>query len=111
MDNSRGVKTGYPLKGATGEELWQRLIGPSANIEMVLCGHKAGSSHREHVGYRIDKNAGNKDVHQILFNAQWEGGGPNGNGGDGWIHIFEFLPDRKRVSVRTFSPLEKPEAI
>jgi hypothetical protein len=72
---------------------------------MVLCGHVAGRSHREHVGYRVDKNAGNKDVHQILFNAQWEGGGPNGNGGDGWIRIFEFLPDKKTVFVRTFSPL------
>ena len=104
-DNTRIVKTGYPLKGAAGEELWQRLIGPSANIEMAFCGHVAGHSHREHVGYRVDKNAGNRDVHQILFNAQWEGGGPNGNGGDGWIRIFEFFPDKKTVSVRTFSPL------
>ncbi|MEN8227829.1 MAG: metallophosphoesterase, partial [Bacteroidota bacterium] len=104
-DNTREVKTGYPLEGASGEELWQRVIAPSANIEMVFCGHKAGNSHREHVGYRVDKNAGNRDVHQIMFNAQWEGGGPNGNGGDGWIRIFEFLPDKKSVRVRTFSPL------
>lgn len=104
-DNTREVKTGYPLKGNTGEELWQKLVTPSSNIEMVLCGHKAGRTHREHVGYRVDKNAGNRNVHQILFNAQWEGGGPNGNGGDGWIRIFEFLPDKKTVFVRTFSPL------
>lgn len=104
-DNTREVKTGYPLKGATGEVLWQRLIGPSANIEMVFCGHIAGNSHREHVGYRVDKNAGNRDVHQMMFNAQWEGGGPNGNGGDGWIRILEFLPDKKTVRVKTFSPL------
>lgn len=104
-DNTREVKTGYPLKGASGEDLWQKLIAPSSNIEMVLCGHKAGNSHREHVGYRVDKNAGNRVVHQIMFNAQWEGGGPNGNGGDGWIRIFEFLPDKKTVRVKTFSPL------
>ena len=105
-DNTRCIKEGYALKDVTnGEMLWQKLIAPSSNIEMVLCGHKAGKSHKEHVGYRVDKNAENKNVHQILFNAQWEGGGPNGNGGDGWIRIFEFLPDKKTVFVRTFSPL------
>lgn len=95
-DNTRGIKTGYPLEGVLGEELWQRLIGPSANIEMVFCGHKAGNSHREHVGYRIDKNAGNKDVHQILFNAQWEGGGANGNGGDTAGYVFSNSYQIKR---------------
>ena len=105
-DNSRCLKEGYRLKDVTnGEDLWKRLIAPSENIEMVICGHKAGKTHREHVGYRVDRNAGGKGVHQILFNAQWEGGGPNGNGGDGWIRIFEFLPDKKTVLVKTFSPL------
>ncbi|MDD4190112.1 MAG: metallophosphoesterase [Mangrovibacterium sp.] len=104
-DNNRRKIERYPLDGARGEELWQRIIAPSTNIEMVLCGHVAGLSHKEHVGYRIDKNAGGKNVYQILFNAQWEGGGPNGNGGDGWIRILEFLPDKKTVFVKTFSPL------
>jgi hypothetical protein len=105
-DSTRFRNENYPLKDVTnGELLWQKLIASSINIEMVICGHKAGDSHRENVGYRIDKNAGNRNVHQILFNAQWEGGGPNGNGGDGWIRIFEFLPDKKTVFVRTFSPL------
>ena len=105
-DNTRCIKENYPLKDVTnGEDLWTKLIAPSINLEMVICGHKAGKSHREHVGYRVDNNAGNKNVHQILFNAQWEGGGPNGNGGDGWIRIFEFLPDKKTVLVKTFSPL------
>lgn len=105
-DHTLCKKENYRLKDVTnGEMLWQKLIAPSTNIEMVFCGHKAGKSHREHVGYRVDKNAGNKNVNQILFNAQWEGGGPNGNGGDGWIRIFEFFPDKKTVIVRTYSPL------
>ena len=105
-DSTRFKKENYSLKDVTyGEMLWQKLIAPSTNIEMVICGHIAGRTHRENVGYRVDKNAGGKNVHQIVFNAQWEGGGPNGNGGDGWVRIFEFLPDKKTVLVRTFSPL------
>ena len=41
----------------------------------------------------------------MMFNAQREGGGWNGNGGDGWLRILEFLPDGKTVQVKTFSPL------
>ena len=113
-NNSRFQKEGYGLQDVTyGEELWQKLVAPSENIEVVISGHIAGNTHREHVGYRVDKNAGNNNVHQIVFNAQWEGGGPNGNGGDGWIRIFEFFPDKKSVFVRTFSPFfaSSPETL
>ena len=47
------------------------------------------------MGSRNDKNAKDKPVHQMLFNAQ----------ADGWIRILEFLPDKKTVIVKTFSPL------
>ena len=83
-----------------GKQIWDKLVQPSANIEMVLCGHIAGE------GYRIDKNKSGKPVHQILFDAQSMGGGHrDGNGGDGWLRILEFFPDGKTVKVKTFSPL------
>lgn len=41
----------------------------------------------------------------MAFNAQAMGGGWQGNGGDGWLRILEFLPDGKTVQVYTFSPL------
>ena len=40
----------------------------------------------------------------MVFNAQAMGGGWQGNGGDGWLRILEFMPDGKTVQVRTFSP-------
>jgi len=41
-----------------------------------------------------------------LFDAQSMGGGHReGNGGDGWLRILEFMPDGKTVKVKTFSPL------
>ncbi len=83
-----------------GKQIWEKLVQPSSNIEMVLCGHISGE------GYRKDKNRAGKPVHQILFDAQSMGGGHrDGNGGDGWLRILEFFPDGKTVKVKTFSPL------
>ena len=83
-----------------GRQIWEKLVQPSTNIEMVLCGHISGE------GYRLDRNSAGKSVHQVLFDAQsLGGGGRSGNGGDGWIRILEFFPDGKTVKVKTFSPL------
>lgn len=87
-------------KANNGAAIWEKLVRPSSNIEMVLCGHFAGE------GYRKDKNSIGRSVHQVLFDAQSMGGGSrSGNGGDGWLRILEFLPDGKTVKVKTFSPL------
>ncbi len=106
-DNELVEKEDYKVKDVThGKRLWEQLIEPSVNIEMVFCGHIAGiGDFKKNVGYRNDKNAKDKPVHQMLFNAQADGGGWYGNGGDGWIRILEFLPDKKTVIVKTFSPL------
>lgn len=89
-----------------GEKLWEQLVKPSPNFGMVVCGHIIDvATHAGHVGFRTDLNSDGKKVHQMLFNAQNEGGNWKGNGGDGWIRILEFYPDGKTVKVRTFSPL------
>ena len=83
-----------------GKQIWEKLVAPSSNIELVLCGHISGE------GYRVDKNGAGKPVHQVLFDAQSMGGGQRyGNGGDGWLRILEFFPDGKTVRLKTFSPL------
>ncbi len=89
-----------------GEGVWTKLVEPSSNILFVMCGHtgKPGSF-EDAVAYRVDKNAAGKDVHQMMFNVQILGGGWEGNGGDGWLRILEFLPDGRTVKVRTYSPL------
>lgn len=108
--NSKGKRTHlekYPLTNANyGEEIWKDFVQPSNNIQFVFSGHIADSeSHAGQVGFRVDKNQGGVDVNQMLFNAQREGGGWHGNGGDGWLRILEFLPDKHTVKVSTFSPL------
>lgn len=105
-NNERILKEKYIIEGANyGETIWNDFIQPSTNIQFVLCGHISTSEyHKGHVGYKNDVNIKNKSVHQIMFNAQREGGGWHGNGGDGWLRILEFLPDQKTLKVSTFSP-------
>ena len=89
-----------------GQAIWDKLIYPSANIRLVFCGHITGiKDPRENVGFRQDKNHLGRTVSQMLFNAQTDGGGRQGNGGDGWLRILEFSADGQKVTVRTFSPL------
>jgi hypothetical protein len=97
----------YPLVDANyGKLIWEDLVQPSPNINFVFCGHIADSeNHEGQVSYRKDSNSEGYTVHQILFNAQREGGGWHGNGGDGWLRILEFMPDSKTLKVFTFSPL------
>ena len=104
-DNYDASAHTYPTALDThgGQELWDELVGPSENIQITLNGHVGG----DQVGYRVDTNAGGKDVHQILFNAQFDGGGRLGNGGDGWLRIMSFEPHGSTVSVRTYSPLRE----
>ncbi|MCM1503487.1 MAG: metallophosphoesterase [Bacteroidales bacterium] len=97
----------------SGEQLWEKLISQVPNIRLVLCGHIAHGTDKStgkdrydwNVGWRTDRNSSGKDVHQMMFNVQTLGGGWEGNGGDGWLRILEFMPDGKTVKVRTYSPL------
>ncbi|MFA7493386.1 MAG: metallophosphoesterase [Proteiniphilum sp.] len=106
-NNNHIVKEGYKLSNPNyGEAIWQKLVQPSKNIEMVLAGHIARPDDpHAHIAFRVDENAAGKKVSQMVFNAQALGGGWHGNGGDGWLRILEFLPDGKTVKVKTFSPL------
>lgn len=101
-ENKYGVKPGN-----TGKEIWEKLVQPSSNIKLVICGHTANGNgaFKQNVSYRIDPNAAAKEVHQMMFNVQTLGGGWEGNGGDGWLRILEFLPDGKTIKVKTYSPL------
>lgn len=102
----RIIKENYEVKDANyGEAIWDKFVKQCSNIRFVFSGHIGESDeHKDQVGFRTDSNIFNKKVNQMVFNAQREGGGWHGNGGDGWLRILEFLPDTKTVKVRTFSP-------
>lgn len=103
----RHEKENYKVSPANyGEAIWQKLVYPSENIRMVLCGHECDiAPYKDNVAFRVDKNAAGKDVAQMMFNAQTADDQWNGNGGDCWIRILEFMPDGQTIKVKTFSPL------
>ncbi len=105
-ENEHIVKENYPIEeGNYGEAIFEKLVKPSSNVQMVFSGHiGAPDDPRAHVGFRTDCNAAGKKVQQMVFNAQAMGGGWMGNGGDGWLRILEFMPDNRTVKVKTFSP-------
>lgn len=87
-----------------GEDLWQELIREHGNVAMVLSGHVGGDG----TGYLVSTGVEGNEVHQLLFNTQFET-----NGGNGWIRVLEFLDDGRTVRVRTYSPyydLQKTDA-
>lgn len=91
--------------GNPGEEIFRKLVHPAKNIRLVVCGHVSKPDSWEHsVGFSMAKNSDGKDVAQMVFNTQGIGGGFSGNGGDGWLRLLEFMPDRKTIRATTFSP-------
>lgn len=104
--NEHIVKENYPIEeGNYGQAIFEKLVKPSSNIQMVFSGHiGAPDDSKAHVGFRTDRNAAGKKVQQMVFNAQALGGGWMGNGGDGWLRILEFMPDNRSIKVKTFSP-------
>ena len=103
----RHIKESYKISPANyGEAIWQKLVYPSSNISMVICGHECEiADYQGKVSFRTDKNSTGKNVAQMMFNAQTADGQWHGNGGDCWLRIMEFMPDGKTIKIKTFSPL------
>ena len=91
--------------GNPGEQIFRKLVYPAKNIRLVVCGHIASPDKwNRGISFSMDKNASGKSVAQMAFNTQAIGGGWNGSGGDGWLRLLEFMPDKKTVKAKTFSP-------
>ena len=107
IDGSIFEKENYKINPANyGKAIWEKLIYPTPNIRLLICGHACEITDIEGtVSYREDKNAAGKKVAQMMFNAQTADKQWFGNGGDGWLRILEFMPDGETIKVKTFSPL------
>ena len=113
---NRIKEEGYTLRPCNwAEAVWQKLVYPSKNICLVLCGHTgaapkiegdvAKTNFKPTSSYRVDKAADGRNIPQMMFTSQQGDGDWNGYGGDCWLRILEFKPDGKTIGVRTFSPM------
>ena len=76
-----------------GEEIWQALIAPRANVEVVVSGHVPDAG----VGRQSSEAAGGQVVHELLADFQ---SGPMG--GNGYLRLMTFYANR--IEVRSYSP-------
>jgi len=64
----------------------------NSNLFLMLCGHVSIEERRAD---KFNENI----IYTLLANYQsWE------NGGNGWLRILEFSPDKNEIHVRTYSP-------
>ena len=76
----------------TGEEIWNKLIRKHKTIFLVLNGHLSNKE-----GYRgLLTSHGDQGniIHQLLSGQDY----------DGWLRLLNFIPEKNKIVVRTFSP-------
>jgi len=96
----RDTRREYRKDGNSGEQIWQKLIRGRSQIFLVLCGHVATEYHQ------VSENDAGARVLEVLADYQ-----ERENGGDGWLRIIRFVPSRREIQVRTYSPsLDRFEA-
>lgn len=82
-----------------GEQIWEKLVKPNANIRMVLSGHILHSG----IGTRVDLNNHGLPVYQLLQNYQ-SGVRGSVNGGNGFMRIFTLNTSKSTIHIKTWSP-------
>lgn len=72
---------------------------------MLICGHYCSTEGFVYnVGQRCDKNIAGKNVFQMMFNAQTEGGGWHGNGGMAGLELWNLCltENNQNQNILTF---------
>ena len=115
LTNTLTDKESYKIKSQNfGKQTWDKFVRKCPNVRLVICGHTGhpdykhpGSAQdfKNNTAYLESINDAGKKVFQFIWNIQCLGGGWEGNGGDGWIRILEFLPDGKTIKASTYSVL------
>ncbi len=84
----------YRHDGIRAGEFFNGFVAPNRQIYMVACGHSDGEVRQ------VSQNNAGLPVHELLQDFQTT----YGNGGNGWLRIFEYRPDANEIFVRTHSP-------
>lgn len=96
--NTYGVAKLEPVND--GEALWNKLAGKHPNVRFTLNGHVL----HDGAGRLSTKGSGGQMVHQLLSNYQKDVKPNRPFQGGGFFRLMQFLPDKKTVRVKTYSP-------
>lgn len=83
-----------------GEDVWKKLLSRHANIRFIFNGHVLGTG----TGYRVDEGEHGQRIHQMLANYQMGAGPARPYHGGGYFRLLRFLPDKKTIQVKSYSP-------
>ncbi len=93
----RILKPFFRKGGNSGEDIWKKFVSRQPQVFMVVCGHVSSVNGGE--WQQVSTNEKGQPVIELLSDYQsWP------NGGDGWLRIMRFVPDKNEVQVRTYSP-------
>ena len=96
-EGQRATSDGYPIKGNSGQAIWEKFVSQHSNILLVLSGH-AGETRLS------SKGRHGNTVHQIQSDY-WYWDLPRIKAGSGFLRILTFRPAANRIEVETYSPV------
>lgn len=94
-EQSKECKRDHRLGDNAGKDLWDEIVVPNENIQIVMNGH----FHHKQGGVYRTMQIGDRTVHQMMSNYQdFE------NGGNGFLRILKFQSRNNKVKVTSYSP-------
>ena len=93
----RSVSDHYPVKGNSGESIWEKFVSRHKNIFLVLSGHALENR-------LTSRGKHGNVVHQVQADY-WYFDLPRIKAGSGFLRIMTFRPDKNTIEVQTYSPV------
>lgn len=82
--------------GNSGEMVWDKFVCSQPRVFMVVCGH-VGRADEYH---QISRNDAGAQVLEMLCDYQGRE-----KGGNGWLRIMRFVPAKREIQMRTYTPV------
>ena len=97
--NPSGVTPGWPESDGQGQEIFDRLVRPFAQVGLVLCGHDDG------VAMVLDRDVSGPGHHVVQMMSNYQTYRIDGETRTGHMRILSLDLDAGRLHVRTTSPV------
>ncbi|MCR4263898.1 MAG: metallophosphoesterase [Candidatus Roizmanbacteria bacterium] len=92
----RSDRSYFKKDGNSGENIWNKLIKNNCSVFLVLSGHYHSTDGENYI---LSQNECGKNVHQTVQDYQ-----ERDKGGNGWLRIYKYYPEKSVVLVQTYSP-------